>query len=82
MQVDIEDLTREEGDWITELERLRGLQSSNKTISELRERTIPPLQKQVTDETAQLEKVQDEVEEVGRHISPMAGVGADYDHRI
>jgi len=31
---------------------------------ELKERTIPPLEKQVTEETTQLEKVQEEVEEV------------------
>jgi DNA repair protein RAD50 len=66
MQVDVDDLKREEADWITEIERLRGLQGSNKVILELKERTIPPLEKQVGEETTQLEKVQEEVEEVCR----------------
>ena len=47
-----------------ELQTRRGLETVSQTIAELSERVIPPLEKQVDEEGAQIEKVQVEVEEV------------------
>ena len=68
-QVNMDELKEDEKAWIDVLNRFRLLQSSEKTMNELRVRIFPPLEEQVSEEAAQLEKVQEEVEEVRGHKS-------------
>ena len=60
-----QELKDDEQGWLDELETRRGLEIAAKTIVELSERIIPPLEKQVEDESVQIDHVQEEVEEVG-----------------
>lgn len=60
----VAELKEDEQNWADELQTRRNLESVSKTIVELRDKIIPPLEKQVEDESAQLEKTQTEVEEV------------------
>ncbi|WVR06574.1 hypothetical protein IAU60_003606 [Kwoniella sp. DSM 27419] len=59
----IREYKEEEEQWNGVLEGLRRLQPSVAQCAELRTNTIPSLESQVADESAQLERVQDEVEE-------------------
>ena len=58
------ELVQDEKTWQEELQKRRNLQISASTIEELQERVIPPLEKQVEDESAQVETLQQEVEDV------------------
>lgn len=60
------ELKEDERAWVDVLTRFRALQSSEKIANDLRANVVPPLEAQVADESAQLEKAQEEVEEV-RH---------------
>jgi hypothetical protein len=59
------ELKEDEENWLNELETRRQWELWAKAIVDLSEKTIPPLEKQVEDEGAQIEKAQEEVEEVG-----------------
>lgn len=59
-----DDFIKEEKVWVDELERYRTLQVSEERARELRENVVPPLERQVKEEAQQLEKVQEEVEQV------------------
>ena len=54
----------DEATWVDELRNRRHLESLSQTVKELREKIIPPLEAQQETESAQLESVQTEVEEV------------------
>ena len=62
----MKELKEDEKAWIDVLNRMRALQASSKTAFDLRENIIPPLEKQVAEESVQLEKAQEDVEEVRR----------------
>ncbi len=66
-QIDMAELKEDERAWVDVLTRFRELQSSEKTAMDLRNNVIPPLDKQVIEESVQLDKVQEEVEEVCFH---------------
>lgn len=59
-----QELKDDEKTWIDELENRRNLEVVLRTIEELKDRVIPPLENQVDEEGAQIERVQEEVEEV------------------
>lgn len=59
-----DELKEDEQTWMAELETRRGWENWSAQITDLSERVIPPLEKQVEEEGAQIEKVQEEVEEV------------------
>lgn len=61
---DKSELKEDEANWLGELETRRQWETWASTIADLSERVIPPLEKQVEEEKAQIEKVQGEVEEV------------------
>ena len=63
-QVDIVELKEDEKAWVSVLNRFRALQSSEKTAVDLHENVIPPLEKQVIDDSLLLEKAQEGLEEV------------------
>lgn len=50
--------------WQAEGDKFRNLLPSESTLKELKNKTIPSLEKQVADESAQLDAVQEEVEGV------------------
>lgn len=58
------ELKEDEKAWVDVLNRFRALQSSENIALDLKENAIPPLVKQVSDETSQLDQAQEEVEEV------------------
>ena len=58
------ELKEDEKAWVCVLNRFRALQSSEKTAVDLRENVMPPLEKQVMDESVLLEKAQEDLEEV------------------
>ncbi len=60
----IQELRNEAAQWEAELANLRRVAATENTIKDLRENVIPELEKQVADESAQLEVLQDQVEEV------------------
>jgi hypothetical protein len=60
---------QELAEWTAEAETLRNLLPSEARMKELRVKTIPSLEKQVGEESAQLETVQQEVEEVSKSTS-------------
>ncbi|ORX37164.1 hypothetical protein BD324DRAFT_625039 [Kockovaella imperatae] len=62
-RVNVDELKEDEKNWMEELQNRRNLQTLNKTMVELRDKTMPPLEKQVEEETIQLDKVQNEVED-------------------
>nr|XP_031864453.1 uncharacterized protein CI109_000367 [Kwoniella shandongensis]KAA5531525.1 hypothetical protein CI109_000367 [Kwoniella shandongensis] len=59
----------EEEQWNGVLQSLRRLQPSVAQCAELKENTIPALEKQVEEESAKLEKVQEEVEDAQNKVS-------------
>jgi len=59
-----QELKEDEQNWLAELDNRRNLEVLAKTIEDLSERVIPPLEKQVEEEGAQIEKAEEEAEEV------------------
>lgn len=58
------ELKEDEKAWVDVLNRFRSYQSSEKIANDLRENVVPSLEKQVSEESGQLEKIQEAVEEV------------------
>jgi hypothetical protein len=59
----VQELKEDEQNWLAELENRRSLEVVARTIEDLSERVIPPLEKQVEEEGAQIEKAEKEAEE-------------------
>ena len=63
-RTNVKELQDDEANWVEELQNRRNLQVLSKNMVELKEKIIPPLEKQVEEESAQLEKIHTEVEDV------------------
>jgi len=61
------ELKEDEKAWVDVLHRFRALQASEKHVSDLRQNTMPSLEKQVFEESAMLDKAQEQVEEGSSH---------------
>lgn len=59
-----QELKEDEQNWLAELDNRRNLEIVAKTIDDLTERVMPPLEKQVEEEGAQVEKAEADAEEV------------------
>jgi hypothetical protein len=59
-----QELKEDEQNWLAELDNRRNLEIVAKTIDDLTERVMPPLEKQVEEEGAQVEKAEAGAEEV------------------
>ena len=69
-----QELKDDEKTWVDELENRRNLEVVLRTIEDLKDRVIPPLEKQVDEEGTQIEKVQEEVEEVSESAAVYADI--------
>lgn len=61
---DTAELKEDEKNWVAELNKLRGLLGSERTLKSLQDTELPALEKQVKEESEKLELAQQDVETV------------------